>query len=252
MSFQDRLGYRSGRAFEVGVYTILRGGTIIEDGAIVVRDGGIDRDEVRTALNDSLLRVIQAAVRGSDGGGKARLTVNHDFTYPISTECVALSPGINTPAGVPPISPQLARPPLDIVDVYDRSSTTLPRLVEPYTLNQFDSVAGARWAFANDCFYFADAIGARGILTTRALRLVYVPAPEPIDLDNETPRTDIPRELHRAIELGAAEIVLQNSGGAAADKTTARYEAALAEALASFRPFTNTPRYVRNTRPIRR
>lgn len=252
MASDARRGYRSGKTFEVGAYSWIRGGAIIEDGALVERDAGIDRSEVTTALNDGLLRVLEAAVRGANRGGRDRLTVSHDFEYPSDTECISLQPSATMPEGVPTISPALARPLLDVIAVHDRRvAYTMPE-VTCVSIDHFDTTMGARWAFQADRFFFSDLYGTRGRGAARRLRLVYVPAPEPIDPDNDQPRTDIPLELHAAVELWAAKNILQKTGADRAREVTAIYEAELAEALANFRPAINAARYIKSTRQIRR
>lgn len=252
MALDSRRGYRSGKAFELGVHRWIRGGSIIEDGELVERDNGIDSFEVTRALNDAALSVIQAAVRGANRGGKDRLTIAHEFTYPASTECVVLQPSALTLPGAVVLEPALARPVLDVVALVDRSVSYAGPEVQPVPMERFDTTAGARWAFASDAIYFSDLYGVRGRSAARDLRLVYVPAPEPIDIANETPRTDIPRELHKSIELCAALEILESTGNTRAASLRSTYEAELAEALASFRPAINAARYVKSTRPIRR
>lgn len=249
MAWTHSSGARSGKHFERNVYVKLAGATDTdEDGVILQRDSGVQQWQVAEALNDSLREVYMRAVEASDRNGVERLTAIHDVTYPVGVEFVALDAAL-VPEGTPPLVPTLPRAYFDIRKVFDRTRRPRPPVEIPtLDVSAFHQGSGLRWSFAHGCLYLADGGISTGPRQAYDLRIMWVPAPAPIDIASEQQRTDIPVELHKSIELGAVRSLMVDSRAEEIAALDREYERALKIALRSFGQVVKAPRYMVNTR----
>lgn len=247
MAWTSQRGVRSGADFERNVYGHLRGSTVIRDGELAKRDGGVDRSQVAEALNDALREVyMRATQRGV--GGVERLSATHNFTYASGVECYALDGETQDPS-IPRLDPRLPRAYFDLRRLIDRTNTTAgtPE-AQPTRIESIGTGYGLRWAFGNGCIYVADYGSAPGPIRAYDFQLVWVPAPEPIDVESTSARDDIPVELHRPIERCAAWMVADLTKNNEAPAMLEMYERDLEIALTAFGQVVSKPRFIQRTR----